>query len=875
MNSAKPTKKKKSSLKQFLITIGTLIAAIVVSTTVFVFAYGSYTDEVLYNERLKQMQEVTGQLFGGIEDVIDTQWYNVDTQKNRLSMQDISTLDELVSFMSAQSETSNLSQFKVDLIAVTDNDRFITQNGANGFLNEMESFSNEEDKISFVSIPNTSDLAQMYFLEKLDSPLAITEGERNINITYYGISRSMDELNKYFVCNAYDKKNAIYVVDNTGAKLFSGNNGEEFLEGYNVFKQLSDASYLHNSSFDDAYKGLAENGLSYSNAVLNGNECYYAMYRMQHSSWILLFVIPSSAVAVNTVSLVHTTTIVVLAFAVAMIVALTLVIYLIINHQQKQTIRIYDETNSVLEENNKALLKAQEDTQKALEVAKNASRAKTEFLANMSHDIRTPMNAIVGIEKLMEYDLNNPDKMKLYIHKLEISSQHLLGLINDVFDMSKIESAGVTLNNEPVNLAEQVAQIDSILRPQVGERQQHFKISVNDIKYEQFIGDAVRLRQILINLLSNAIKYTPDGGSIDLLLSERPGKDDDHEMLEIVVKDTGYGISKDFLEHIFEPFTRQEGSITNKVQGTGLGLAITKSIVDLMGGRISVQSELNKGSCFRVILPMKIDKKSKIEVDAKNVLLISKDEQLTKNATSSFSNSSVSFNAVSSKEEAETLLNDTKMDIILLSGFLDSKELPDLVSFLHEKAKDALLVFCVEYTEQDETSEFLKRSGVNGLIARPFFLTNFARIVKQVHSEMPLEELAKTSSLNGKRFLCAEDNALNAEILSALLEMNGASCLICQNGKELVDTFANVKEGEYDAILMDVQMPVMNGLDATRAIRSGINPLGKEIPIIAMTANAFSSDVQECLDAGMDAHIAKPLDISILIRTMKNLSAKK
>ena len=525
----------------------------------------------------------------------------------------------------------------------------------------------------------------------------------------------------------------------------------------------------------------------------------------------------------------------------------------------------------VLRTQRKKDLEQQAALQKAAVAADAANRAKSTFLSNMSHDIRTPMNAIVGITKLMEHERDDPEKLELYIHKVQSSSRYLLSLINDVLDMSKIESGEVTLNHEPISLAEQVGQIDSIIRPQTEERGQSFRVCVHEIVHESLLGDAVRLRQIFINLLSNAVKYTPYGGAIRLDLAELPGGDADHAILGITVTDTGYGMTPEFVAHIFEPFTRAENSITNRVQGTGLGMAITKNIVDLMGGTIRVESEPGKGSCFHVTLPLQIDKVSEYEIHAAGVLLVTADAALIRNAGAAFRESGVPLYSAETLEQAEVVVRKGTVDTVLLSGFLRNPQLPTAVQRLRRQARGGLLVFCLDYAQRDQAAEVLARSGVNGLIVRPIFLSSFACAVNQARSGAVREIAEDGAVLRGKRFLCAEDNALNAEILNAILDTNGACCTIYPNGKKLAEAFETVQPGEYDAILMDVQMPVMNGLDATRAIRRSSNPLGRTIPIIAMTANAFSSDVQECLDAGMDAHVSKPLDVAVLERTLRSL----
>ena len=385
----------------------------------------------------------------------------------------------------------------------------------------------------------------------------------------------------------------------------------------------------------------------------------------------------------------------------------------------------------------------------ALEVAEKASQAKTDFLSNMSHDIRTPMNAIVGLTTLMENELDQPEKLAEHLHKLESSGQLLLGIINNILDMSRIESGKTTLSVEPMHLSQQLDQLSTMIRAQASEKAQTFTVSTH-LRHENLLADPTRLNQVLMNILSNAVKYTPRGGHIRFEVEELP-RNEHYAKYRFVVQDDGIGMSEAYQKTLFDPFTREERSGTNKVQGTGLGMAITKNIVDLMGGSISVESATGKGTRFEVVLEFPID----AEADA----------------------------------------------------------------------------------------------------------------VPKVQA-LP-EEPEDVSPLCGMNFLCAEDNAINAEILELLLESKGAHCKIYPNGQEIVDAFVRVKPGEYDIILMDVQMPVMDGLEATRRIRSSENPLGRVIPILAMTANAFLEDMQKSKEAGMDEHLSKPVDIDALEQTVK------
>lgn len=523
---------------------------------------------------------------------------------------------------------------------------------------------------------------------------------------------------------------------------------------------------------------------------------------------------------------------------------------------------------------NKKLQESQNDLQSALLQAESANSAKTTFLNNMSHDIRTPMNAIVGITNLMEHEEGTSEKMHSYIQKVQISSRHLLGLINDILDMSRIESNEVVLNQEEVSLAEQIGQIDSIIRAQTNENHQTFHIYVNEIKHEYLIGDGVRLRQIFLNLLSNAVKYTPNGGTITFELTEVPCEISGYARFVYTVTDNGYGMTEEFMKHIFEPFTRAENSMINKVQGTGLGMTITKNIVDLMGGEIHVESAVGKGSRFTVTLVLPIDETVSHEVGVDRVLLVSADDRLINNVKAGIAESHVRLGIVSTEEDAKAWLEQEGTDVIMLAGCLKYKSLAETVSTLRAVAETAILVFCVDYAQEDHVQSMLTASGIDGMILRPFFLSNLALAIARTRTSS-VTRTKNSTILNGMHFLCAEDNELNAEILSELLHMYGASCTIYPDGEKIVEAFKTLKPGDCDAILMDVQMPIMNGIEATRAIRDSKNPLGKEILIIAMTANAFSEDVQLCLGAGMDAHISKPLDIAVLEKTLRGLAEKK
>ena len=722
--------------------------------TLFVMSQ-TYIQNLVYHERLSQMEEVTHQMFRNLEDVIDTHWDEVDVQCNYLYYTPLKTDADLYRYLKKLPELSNYHEKQVELIAVDTAGYYYTEYGRMGLLRGMNYLESAPERVSYISNSLTKDDSWMVFLEQLSTPITLQSGEKEITLRYFGISQSMTQLNDYFRCDAYENSNSVYVLDNNGFKLFNAND-TELLKGHNVYTVLSRMSYLHGSSFAEAKERLTRTGSCYSNAVLDGTEYFYALKQMENAQWTLAFLVPAEYVAVNTQKLVNIVMVIIIVIAMMFSVITVFVGWFLLRQKQQQELRTEKEANLRLEQYNihltqvnDELRQAQVVAAEALQSAERASKAKTDFLSNMSHDIRTPMNAIIGITTLMKNELHQPEKLADHLDKLETSGRLLLSIINDILDMSRIESGKTTLNVEKMNLPQQVSQLDSVIRQQAGQRRQTFTVNTL-VQHENLLADPTRLNQVLMNILSNAVKYTPTGGHIRLEVEELTHTEH-YAKYRFVVQDDGIGMSEAYQKTLFDPFTREERSGTNRVQGTGLGMAITKNIVDLMGGSISVESATGKGTRFEVVLEFPID----AEADA----------------------------------------------------VPKAQALP--------------------------------------------------------------EEPEDVSPLCGMNFLCAEDNAINAEILELLLESKGAHCKICPNGQEIVDAFASVKPGEYDMILMDVQMPVMDGLEAARRIRSSENPLGRVIPILAMTANAFLEDMQKSKEAGMDEHLSKPVDIDALEQTVK------
>ncbi len=511
----------------------------------------------------------------------------------------------------------------------------------------------------------------------------------------------------------------------------------------------------------------------------------------------------------------------------------------------------------------------------ALNAATSANEAKSNFLSNMSHDIRTPMNAIVGFSVLLEKDAENPDKVREYTRKITASSHHLLSLINDVLDMSKIESGKTSLNVDHFSLPELLEELNIILMPQAKAKQQEFKIFVNGTPPEQLVGDKLRLNQILINLLSNAVKYTPDGGKIDMTVSELSRPAQQFVKLRFVVRDNGIGMSEEFQKKIFSPFSREISSVTNKIQGTGLGMAITKNLVDLMGGIISVESAPGKGSTFTVELIFTVPEEDESDLwfsrKVKRIFVVDDEEDVCTHVKEMMSDTGVEVEYATDGTAAINAIIDAHrhgndFDVILLDWKMPEPDGIQTARLIRDKVGHEVPILVLTSYDWSEIETEARAAGINAFMPKPFFTSTFWHTIKPLYT--PDDDVKKQDAeseagiMKGLLFLVAEDNELNAEILTEMLKMEGADCVVASNGKQAVDMFESSEPGHFDMILMDVQMPVMNGYEATGAIRASSHPEAKTIPIAAMTANTFAEDVRDALDSGMDGHLSKPIDMS-------------
>ncbi|GEA36210.1 hybrid sensor histidine kinase/response regulator [Enterocloster clostridioformis] len=519
------------------------------------------------------------------------------------------------------------------------------------------------------------------------------------------------------------------------------------------------------------------------------------------------------------------------------------------------------------------------ELEKARQAALEANKAKSEFLANMSHDIRTPMNAIVGMTAIAAAHIDDRKQVENCLRKIILSSKHLLGLINDVLDMSKIESGKLTLTTEQISLKEVVEGIVNIMQPQVKTKKQTFDIHVENILTENVWCDGVRLNQVLLNLLSNATKYTPEGGSIHLsLFEENSPKGERYVRIYIKVKDNGIGMSPDFLKRIYESYSRADGDRIHKTEGAGLGMAITKYIVDAMEGTIDIQSEPDKGTEF--LLTFDFEKAAAMNMDmvlpSWNMLVVDDDELLCRTAMDALKSIGIKAEWTLSGEKAIELVNEhhkrrEDYQIILLDWKLPGMNGIQVAKEIRHNLGDEVPILLISAYDWSEFESEAREAGISGFISKPLFKSTLYYALRQYMGTETEngQTLNPNIDLSGRRILIAEDNELNWEVANELLSDLGVELDWAEDGQICLDKFQKSPEGYYDAVLMDIRMPHMTGYEATKMIRGLKHPDALSIPIIAMSADAFSDDIQHCLECGMNAHIAKPIDIMEVSRLLK------
>lgn len=725
-----------------IVTVTAVLLLIICATIV----YFTYIQKQLFHERSSHLTEITMKVADQIDTITKTGMEKAKMAGSYLLKEDVADKETLLDVLKEMSPKA-LEQDKNNVLIVFDKDsNYYTDTQKSGKWNNKITVNGKWETVSGITtLPYDTINTYLIMVEKLPEPYTV--GNTGIILTHIALAVNMENVQEMLNVSGFGENCMTYIVTKDNRRVYQHTFGRQFIETPDIMDTLRECEFVQGGNAADLQKAIYNESVSGMEFVYRDGTDYFVSTAGLVRNSLLLFV-PTDVLSVNVSAYLSVT---VCYFVAIALIIMALFAYVfsgaVKTRSDRQIIAQQKEANQKLEACNDMLKTAKEE-------AEYANRAKSDFLSNMSHDIRTPMNAIIGFTVIANTNIDNKEKVQDCLGKIASSSNHLLSLINDILDMSKIESGKIQMNEQQCSLSVVMNNLMNMIQPQVSEKGLEFFSETDNVEHENVIIDSLRLNQVLINIVGNAVKYTEPGGSATLILEELPSDDHSTGNYRIVVRDTGIGMSKDYLPHVFDAFTRERSSTVSRIQGTGLGLAITKSIVELMGGTISVQSELGKGSEFTILLPVKL-------------------------------------------------------------------------------ADDSMV------SEQGDSEE----------------------------------ELAGDEdwNLEGMHFLVAEDVDLNAEIIMEILDGFGVSADIASNGRIAVDMLKASEPGYYDAVLMDVQMPVLDGYAATKEIR-GLEELEySNIPIIAMTANAFEVDKVQALEAGMNAHIAKPLNMPVLIETLKGL----
>ena len=735
---------KAKEYRQYLVH-GIFILSLITLLVLGGFYLRSFFMKQAEQERSSQLEEMSSQLRVNLHYNLETHWNLVASIKDYVNVQSFSSKEQAQQGIKEAEGIFHTELYGCRIMLLDAMGRGYTTDGEVGIWDDLKYLADGAVKHTFVT--DTSNVKGTYlaFSHKLQSR---SDSKRGLRFTHMVLLKEISTIRKYYTTESYGGHAATYIIKRNGTLAYYDADNEDILGVRNVFKALREGTYAGSKDFATMRQQLNNYGIATASVLLKDNEYYYCLAKMAEYDMTIMLLVPAEYVAVSTMTMLQSALRIQVVFTVLLLGLVLLALISIVRAERSsKMIKIEKETNQKL---NKLRVAAED----ALKVAESASKAKSTFLSNMSHDIRTPMNAIIGFATLALDDIRDGKKVQDYLSKILSSSKHLLGLINDILDMSRIESGKVVLEEQETDLVTTLQELQSIMEGQAKERKLKLHVDYSNLRDRHVYCDKTRLNQVMFNLLANAVKFTSEGGSIWLTMSqlEPTYEVEDRAIYEIRVKDTGIGIGKEFIKHIFEPFERERTSTVSKIQGTGLGMAITKNIVDMMGGTIEVESQKGVGTEFIIRLELRLQAEAGVanEVGAK------------------------------------------------------------------------------QHSHAEGVAEFA-----------------------------------------GKRLLLAEDNELNREIACMLLSKYGFVIDTAENGQEAVDLVAASAPDYYDLVLMDIQMPVMDGHEATRRIRSLEDKELAKVPVVAMTANAFDEDRKAAKECGMNGFISKPINMQEVVQALR------
>ncbi len=850
--------KKKTRLHNAVIIAVTVIIGILVIIFSFFLISNIITDN-----SISTMEELANHDKKAIASSLDNRWDTLDGIALNIRQEKCETTEELMRKLSA-------SKHMIDCIRLT----LFAENG---------------DTInSSMKLSNSKEMLEQYkkvgvrFIYRRDNLEASVEGRNELLVmgvkitpftvegrtyTYLVCRMDINALQDELKIDSYDGKGYSSVIDAEGNYIVKINRNSNDGTKENFYSEVTNEGLEAGNTVENIHKQIEKKENFYiTHTPENGDTCIMTFTPMDNVDWYFVMSVPISVFWRQSASIAS-----VLAVLIITIILVGVFTSIIFIRKRTKTLAIEIQHRKKLAE--------------ALALAEQASRAKTTFLNNMSHDIRTPMNSIIGFTALATTHIDNKERVKDYLTKISRSSSHLLSLINDVLDMSRIESGNVTIEENTENIAEILHNICNIIQADIKSKQLELFVDTVDVSNENIYCDRLRLNQILLNLISNAMKFTNPGGTVSIRIIQKPCSKEGYALYEFKVKDTGIGMSPEYAQIIFEPFTRERTSTVSGIQGTGLGMAITKNIVTMMGGTIDVESEVGKGTEFTVRLELKIQDEHQEsllieELEGIHALVVDDDLNACQSVSKMLRQIGMKADWTMYGKEAvartvEAMEMGEKFEVYIIDWLMpDMNGIETARQIRKVVGNDAPIIILSAY-DWGDIEEEAKNAGVNGFVSKPLFVSDLRTTLLKVcgKAEEPKEQesVVVNKDFEGKRILLAEDIELNREIACVILEEAGFLVECAENGKEALDMVKNSVPGRYNLILMDIQMPVMNGYDATKAIRKLENKELANIPIIAMTADTFVEDRQEAMEAGMNGHLGKPIDIALLMETLSDI----
>ncbi len=829
--------------------------------------YITFLDSQLYEERSKHIVEFTDKASEIVDGVIRHSWQLVLACEHIIRQEEPETREELLAVLSSTLDFIDESSSIV--LAYDSKGNYYASDQSTGRWEQTQLLTADagERQQLVMEIPHRGSDSYFVFMDRLEETIVLEEGN---TITHLAVAVDIETMRGHISVSGFGDQCYTYLINEDGRRLYKYTYANNFIEGYNVLSAMADFEIVHGSDYENFISQIQEKEdavLEFCFADEDGRErnWYVANSPLASENWQILLFVPTEVLGANTALLLDRT---MLFFGVVSFIfllsAVIIIVITMISRADKRLMRQKDEANQLL--------------QTAAKEANSANQAKSDFLSHMSHDIRTPINGIMGMTDIALKNIGNQDKVYDCLNKISGSSQHLLGLINDVLDMSRIESGKTRVNHESFDIRTCINNCASIIGGQLAVRDLELKCEIEEFAHPLLIGDELHLRQVFINILGNSVKFTPDGGTIYLRAKEKE-EADGRALYRFELADTGIGMKEEFLPHLFEAFAQEDGGTRTTYKGTGLGMAITKKFVDMMGGRIEVESQLNVGTTFAIEMWFDIDLEAKtdenkadfhVNLKGMQALLVEDIELNLEIARSILEEEGVVITAAMNGQEAVDAFQNNPpgtFDVIIMDimmPVMDGITATKTIRALEREDAGTIPIIAMTANAYEEDIRSTREAGMDAHLSKPIDVNVLFKTLSHFYPASRREEKQQTD-LKGMKILLVDDVELNLEIAMTVLTDEGAEVTTAQNGQEAVDAFCNNPAGTFDVILLDVHMPVMDGITAAKTIRALEREDAGKIPILAMTADVYEEDVQKTKEAGMNGHLTKPLNVEKMI----------